>query len=86
MSPVQCYGDCCPTQTHIDMWGELRSNYTYSNHGYTTKKVETKKERIKRIATEKMLASYRLFNQKTEKIIQVVQNAKPQHRIYNYKR
>lgn len=42
-------------------------------------RVETKKERLKRIAKEKMLASWNLFNQETETIIKIKQFCKPRH-------
>lgn len=44
-------------------------------------KAETKKEREKRIASEKMLASWKIYNQKTPTIIEVKQICKPQHFI-----
>ncbi len=60
----------------------FRSNEVSANNNYSAPKVETKKERIKRIAKEKMFASWKSFNQKTEKIIEIKQICKPQHRIY----
>ncbi len=43
--------------------------------------VETKKQRIARIAKEKMLASWKKEQFKTDKIKQVIQVYKPQHRL-----
>lgn len=44
-------------------------------------KYETKKEKIKRVAKEKMFASWKTYNQKTEKILEVKQICKPRHKI-----
>lgn len=58
-------------------------NTTYRIRSYTSTqpvKKETKKERIARVAKEKMYASWKMFNQKTLGIIQVKQFAKPRHR------
>lgn len=49
----------------------------------TKKVVETKKQRVARIAKEKMLASWKKENFKTDKIKQVIQVCKPQHKL-NY--
>lgn len=48
-----------------------------------TKKVveETKKQRTVRVAKEKMLASWKKEQFKTDKIKQVIQVCKPQHRL-----
>lgn len=55
----------------------------YSNGvGYVKpKKVETKKECIKRISTEKMLASWKTYNDKTPTIIEIKQICKSVHRV-----
>jgi len=51
---------------------------------YSVKKKETKKEKIKRVAKEKMLASWKTYNQKTEKILEVKQICKPRHNINKF--
>ena len=58
------------------------SNTVYANSFYQTqRKTETKKERIKRIAKEKMFASWKTYNQKTESIIEIKQVCKPKHKL-----
>lgn len=58
------------------------SNIHYQNCIYfEPKKTETKKERLIRISKERMLASWKTHNQKTETIIQVKQFCKPRHKI-----
>jgi hypothetical protein len=42
---------------------------------------ETKKQRITRIAKEKMFASWKTHNQKTEKINKIIQVCKPKHKL-----
>ena len=42
---------------------------------------ENKKERIARIAKEKMFASWKLYNEKREKVLDVRQMCKPRHRL-----
>lgn len=49
------------------------------------KKVETKKERIERIAKENMLASHKTYNQKTPTVKQTKQICKPIHRIRTFR-
>lgn len=49
----------------------------------SVKKYETKKEKIKRIAKEKMFASWKTYNQKTEKILDIKQICKPRHNKIN---
>ncbi len=57
----------------------------YANHYYSVpKKVETKKERIARIATERRLASHKMYNERTLNIIEVVQISKPKYRLIFY--
>ena len=51
------------------------------SNGYSKKKEETKKEKIQRVAKEKMLASWKTYNEKTLKIIDVKNLCKPQHRL-----
>ena len=41
------------------------------------------KEKIKRIAKEKMFASWKTYNQKTEKILDIKQICKPRHNKIN---
>jgi len=49
-------------------------------------KIESKKAKIKRIAKEKMFASWKVYNQKTTNIIEIKQICKPRHKINNYKK
>lgn len=67
--------------THISTF--RGTNIYYANGiGYIKpKKVETKKERIQRIAKEKMFASWKLFNQKTPTVIEIKQFCKPRHNL-----
>ena len=72
--------------THITYPVYTNSSYNYRTGRYdapyrSIKKVETKKQRIMRIAKEKMLASWKLYNQKTEKIFEIKQICKPEHRV-----
>lgn len=64
---------------YVQVSGEL----VYANGiGYIkSKKAETKKERTKRISTEKMLASWKIHNDKTPTIIEIKQICKPIHRV-----
>lgn len=73
-----CYGPFAITQIRLN-----DVTPTYANGiGYVQpKKVETKKERIKRIAIEKMHASWKKYNQKTPTTIEIKQICKPIHRI-----
>lgn len=48
-------------------------------------KKETKKQKIARIAKEKMYASWKTFNDKGRNIIQVKQICKPRHMAFNSK-
>ncbi len=43
--------------------------------------VETKQQRIDRIATEKMLASWKTYNEKTRNVKEIKQICKPRHRV-----
>lgn len=54
----------------------------YSGHIQSNKyvKPETKKERLTRQSKAKMYTSWSLFNNKTEKIREVIQVNKPRHR------
>ena len=62
--------------------GGYYSYQTSVNVGAIKKRfVETKKQRIARIAKEKMLASWKKEQFKTDKIKQVIQFCKPQHRV-----
>jgi hypothetical protein len=45
--------------------------------------VETKKEKADRISKTKMLASWKMYNQKTPTVIKIKQMCKPVHRITN---
>lgn len=47
----------------------------------TNRIVETKKQRVARIAKEKMLASWKKEHFKTDKIKKVIQVCKPQHKL-----
>lgn len=66
----------------LDVWN--RQIIRWSNEVQQKKKQETKKERIARLAKEKMLASWKKHNQREPerpKVIQMKQICKPQHRI-----
>jgi hypothetical protein len=52
-----------------------------SNYNYVSKKVETKRERIKRVAKERMYASWKTYNDKTETIKEIKQICRPQHKL-----
>jgi hypothetical protein len=61
-------------------------NTTYRIDSYTAPrpvKKETKKERVSRIATEKMLASRHVFDQKTMTVKNYKQICKPRHRLHH---
>lgn len=75
MSPTYtAYDDLriTPVYSRIDRTGLL-----YFASPVTYRKQETKKERIKRIAKEKMLASWKLHNDVTLTIIKIKQYCKP---------
>jgi len=57
----------------------FRVNYTYV-------KKETKEQKIKRIAKEKMLASWKSHNEKRDNIIEIKRVCKPIHNINRFKR
>ena len=73
---------------------EYASHYTIgyydscdSSYHDRYKKVETKKEKLDRVSKEKMLASWKTYNEKTEHIIKIKQICKPQHKLnYRYKK
>jgi hypothetical protein len=46
-----------------------------------SKFIETKKQRIERLAREKMFASWKVHNDKTMTIKEVIQICKPQHKL-----
>jgi len=63
----------------------LKRQGVIQTNNYVPVKVETKEERLKRIAKEKMLASFNLYNKKTINIIEVIQICKPKYKLYNYR-
>lgn len=65
--------------THIDMSSLVYANSCYNDPRYVPRKVETKKEKQERIATERMHASRKTFNQKTAHQIEIKQLCKPRH-------
>lgn len=65
--------------THIDMSSYVYANPCYNDPRYVPKKVETKEEKIRRIATERMYAFRKVFNQKTTHQIEIKQLCKPRH-------
>ncbi len=70
------------TQSLItDLHHTTRANVDYRYSYYPEKKKETKKERQKRIAMERMLASWKTFNKKTPTKIEIKQICKPSHRV-----
>lgn len=58
------------------------SYYDNQVHYATVRHIETKKERQKRIANEKMYASWKLYNLKTISIQEIKQLCKPMHRRF----
>lgn len=80
------YGPMALTPVTITHVAYAYANTLYNNPRYIPCNPESKKDRIKRIAKERMLASRKLFNQKTQSIIQVKQFCKPQHRLGYLKR
>ena len=54
---------------------------TYCSNAVQSKFQESKKQRIARIAKEKMFASWKMYNQKTEKTIKIIQVCKPRHKL-----
>lgn len=78
MAPYDIYGYGPFALTRV-----TSTDIVYANNiGYIQRKVETKKERIKRIAKEKMYASWKTFNQRTPTIIEIIQICKPKHIAY----
>lgn len=59
----------------------IRASGEYYYYVPAYRKVETKKQRIKRLAKEKMLASWKTYNQKTPYVIDIKQLCKPQHKM-----
>jgi hypothetical protein len=82
----------CNTATQVTQisstltYSSADDSYYYSYCQPVQQPQETKKERVKRVAAEKMHASWKLHNQKTEKILVVKQICKPRHNIYNFKK
>jgi hypothetical protein len=72
------YGPMAVTQLRIT------GDEIYANSiGYqqAKRKPETKKERIKRIAKERMYSSWSSYNDKTETIKEIKQLHKPRHKV-----
>jgi hypothetical protein len=62
----------------------ITGSETYANGiGYQQAKIkpETKKERVKRVAKERMYASWNSYNDKTETIKEIKQLCKPRHKV-----
>lgn len=85
MSPSFQYWDV----THVTVSASeatVSSNLSgsYQSAGYTHLKTESKKERIARIAKERMFASWKWHNQVTMSVIEVKRFLKPKYvnRIY----
>lgn len=72
-----------PDYATMMSWSTEQRNAYYDSifRNHKPMKVETKKERIKRIAIEKMLASWKMHNQKTQTIIEIKQICKPRHSV-----
>jgi len=70
-------------ETYYSDITQTNFNNTQSNGTicYSTIKKETKKQRISRIAKEKMLSSWNSFNQKTLNIKEIKQICKPKNNI-----
>ncbi len=65
----------------IDTYISAATGRRESSRTYTYTKLESKEERIKRIAKAKMFASWKLYNERTESIIKPIQICKARHRI-----
>lgn len=76
MAPAYPY-DNYTTQTITPLRGRV---YDVCNH-VVVKKIETKKEKEDRIAKERMFASWKTYNDKTETIKEIKQICKPRHKI-----
>ena len=74
-----CY--CCPTPVEHNIY---YANYTFKEVQKKIKK-ETKKEKIARLAKEKMFSSWKTYNEKTFQIKTIVQFCKPRHKIFPQK-
>ncbi len=68
--------DTSPTRVYIP-----GVTYYASNYYVEPKPVETKEQKTKRIAEEKMYASWKIYDQKTPTINKIKQECKPQHRM-----
>lgn len=80
--------DTIPTTTTTNTYS-MSFNIVYIPHrGYTPPpvNVETKKEKMVRIAKERRLASYKTIQQKTPTINHIVRVCKPIHRMFPQRR
>ncbi len=71
-----------PSYYHQNRLTVFTDNAVYASIISPSEKRETKKEKTKRVAEEKMFASWKVYNQKTESIIEIKQICKPRHKIY----
>lgn len=83
-SGYNCY--CCPTPTtlssSIPTYGKwYYANYTHEESKKRVKK-ETKKEKVARLAKEKMHSSWKTYNEKTFQIKTILQVCKPRHKMF----
>ncbi len=76
----------CVSATSTSNTQSIRAFHGYyeGNSSSSSRKiVETKKEKTDRISKEKMLTSWKVYDQKTLTVIKVKQMCKPVHRITN---
>ncbi len=65
--------------TRVYNYGYTYANSCYNDPRYAPRKKETKQEKIKRIAIERMYASRKTYNQRTTSQIEIKQLCKPRH-------
>lgn len=77
------YGDTTPTDYGFGYCISTQSGLSYSGSFTSVSNIEaeTKEQKVLRIAREKMYASWKMYNQKTEKIPKIIQVCKPRHRL-----
>jgi len=75
MAPTFMYWDVTPVMVY-------RGNEVYANPCRTTKKVETKQERINRLAKQKRLESYKTHNQRASNVIEIKSFLIPRKLLY----
>jgi len=76
--PTSIYDYTQPTRFYY-------SSVCYQTGNYVPVKRESKKQRIARIAKEKMFASWQLRHEKKPQVFKVIQTCKPRHVIKIFK-